>query len=149
QSWPCVSFLQEGRAIILRGQMSQLSIGKQAPEFELTDLNGRVHRLGEALANGPVALVFYKSSCPTCQFTLPYIQRIFSRVGKAPGVTFWGVSQDDPEETRQFAKTYEITFNLLVDDYPYAVSTDYGLEFVPAIFLIQRDRKIIGSDFGF
>jgi len=129
--------------------MSQLPIGKQAPEFELTGLNGRVHRLTEALANGSVALIFYKASCPTSQFTLPYVEKIYSRPGNASGVTFWGVSQDDPDETRQFAKTFGITFDLLVDDYPYAVSTDYGLEFVPAIFLIQPDRKIISSDFGF
>src|SRR5205085_12417845 len=45
--------------------MSQLAIGTQAPDFELNDANGRPYRLTEALRRGPVALVFYKSECPT------------------------------------------------------------------------------------
>ena len=129
--------------------MSQLSIGTQAPEFELNDANGRPYRLADALAQGPVALVFYKSECPTCQFTFPYIQKIFAQVGKTAGWTLWGISEDDASETRHFAKQYGITFDLLIDEHPYAVSAAYRLEFVPGIFLIQPDGKIIVSEFGF
>ena len=129
--------------------MSQLSIGVQAPDFELPDINGRPHRLAEALTHGPVALVFYKSACPTCQFTFPYLQKIFSERGKSPGWTLWAVSEDDPEETRQFMQDHAITFDLLLDEYPYAVSAAYGLEFVPALFVIQPDGKISTSEYGF
>ena len=129
--------------------MSQISIGKGAPDFELKDFNGQTHRLSEALARGPVALIFYKGECPTCQFTFPYVQRIFARVGRNSGWTLWGISEDDSDETRQFAKQYGITFDLLIDEYPYPVSAAYGLQFVPAIFLIQSDGKISVSDYGF
>jgi peroxiredoxin len=129
--------------------MSQLSIGTPAPDFELTDTNGKTHRLAEALRKGPVALAFYKSSCPTCQFSFPYIQKIFSRTGHTSGVTLWGISEDDLEETRQFARQHGITFDLLIDDYPYAVSAAYGLDYVPAIFLIQPDGTVSASDYGF
>ena len=129
--------------------MSQLSIGSQAPDFDLKDLNGQNRRLSEVLVNGPVALVFYKSACPTCQFTFPYIQRIFSRVVTTAGWTLWGISQDDIVETRSFKKQYGITFDLLIDEYPYSVSAAYGLEFVPGIFLIRPDGKIAVSEFGF
>ena len=129
--------------------MSQLSIGVQAPDFELPDINGRPHRLAEALTHGPVALVFYKSACPTCQFTFPYLQKIFSERGESPSWTLWGVSEDDPGETRQFMQDHWITFDLLLDEYPYAVSAAYGLEFVPALFVIQPDGKISTSEYGF
>ena len=129
--------------------MSQLSIGVQAPDFELPDTNGRPHRLAERLTHGPVALVFYKSACPTCQFTFPYLQKIFSERGKSPGWTLWAVSEDDPEQTRQFMQDHGITFDLLLDEYPYAVSAAYGLEFVPALFVIQPDGKISTSEYGF
>jgi peroxiredoxin len=129
--------------------MNQLSIGSRAPDFELLDFHGRVHRLSDALARGPVALIFYKSSCPTCQFTFPYIQRIFSEVGGTAGWTLWGISQDDVQETRDFADQYGITFELLIDEHPYAVSAAYELQFVPAIFLIQPDRTVTLSEFGF
>jgi peroxiredoxin len=128
--------------------MSQLSIGTIAPDFALSDINGRQHRLSDALKRGPVALIFYKSACPTCQFTFPYIQKIFSKVG-VNGWTLWGISEDDLDETRDFAKQHGITFDLLIDEYPYDVSADYGLQFVPAIFLVQPDGRITVSEYGF
>src|SRR5438067_13715117 len=129
--------------------MSQLAIGTQAPDFELNDANGRSYRLADALARGPVALIFYKSECPTCQFTFPYVQKVFAQVGKTAGWTLWGISEDDSDDTRRFARQYGITFDLLIDEHPYAVSAAFGLEFVPGIFLIQPDGKIIVSEFGF
>ena len=129
--------------------MSQLSIETYAPDFELSDVNGRLHRLSVALERGPVALIFYKSACPTCQFTFPYVQTIFSEVGQTAGWTLWGISEDDTAETQQFAKEYGITFSLLVDDYPCLVSAAYGLEFVPSVFLIQPNGRISVSEYGF
>jgi peroxiredoxin len=129
--------------------MNQLSIGSRAPDFELPDVDGQVHRLSNALSRGPVVLVFYKSSCPTCQFTFPYVQKIFSEVGGTAGWTLWGISEDNARETREFAEQHSITFELLIDEHPYAVSAAYELQFVPAIFLIQPDGTITLSEFGF
>src|SRR6266852_4367909 len=129
--------------------MSQLAIGNQAPDFELNDADGRSHRLSDALSRGPVALVFYKSECPTSQFTFPYLQKIFEKADNAAGLTLWGISENDVEETKRFALEKGITFSLLIDEHPYAVSAAYGLEFVPAAFLIQPGGTIRMSEFGF
>ncbi len=129
--------------------MSQLAIGKRAPDFELKDVSGRSHRLSEALARGPVALFFYKSECPTCQYTLPFVQKIFEKPGRSEGLTVWGIAEDDARETRRFGGEKGLTFDLLIDDYPYTVSSSYGLEYVPAIFLVQPDGKISLSEHGF
>ena len=129
--------------------MGQLSIGNKAPDFELKDSGGQAHRLSDALERGPVVLAFYKSECPTCQFTFPHVQKVFSRVGTTAGWTLWGVSQNDTDETRRFAKEYGIIFDLLVDEYPYPVSAAYGIEYVPALFLIQPEGNITLSVFGF
>jgi len=129
--------------------MSQLAIGIQAPDFELSTADGQPRRLSEALRQRPVVLVFYKGSCPTCQFTFPFIQQIYSKVGSTAPWTLWGISEDDPEETRAFARQHGITFDLLIDEYPYAVSSAYGLQTVPAIFIVQRDGTISLSEFGF
>jgi peroxiredoxin len=148
-SSPSNAFPPKVGAIILNRHMGQLSIGSPAPDFELNDLAGQSHRLSDALKRGPVVLAFYKSSCPTCQFTFPFIQKIYSKVVKSAPWTLWGISQDDEVETRGFAKQHGITFDLLLDDHPYAVSADYGLQFVPGIFLIQPDGKISVSEYGF
>jgi peroxiredoxin len=129
--------------------MKQLSVGQLAPDFQLLDVQGRSHRLTEALKKGPVALVFFKSDCPTCQFTFPYIQKIYSKVGSTAGWTLWGISEDDSAETARFARQFGITFDLLIDEHPYVVSSDYGLQFVPAIFLIEPNGQITVSEYGF
>jgi peroxiredoxin len=129
--------------------MSQLPVGSIAPDFELTDADGRSYRLSDALTHGRVALVFYKSSCPTCQFTFPYIQKIFEKANHDAGWTLWAISEDDADETRQFVEQYGLAFEVLIDEHPYDVSAAYGLKFVPAIFLIEPNGKISVSEYGF
>ncbi|HYR44068.1 MAG TPA: redoxin domain-containing protein, partial [Terriglobia bacterium] len=98
--------------------MSQLAVGASAPEFELKNAEGQPRRLSEALQKGPVVLAFYKASCGTCQFTFPFIQRIYSKVGSGATWTLWGISEDDFDETRAFARQNGITFDLLIDEHP-------------------------------
>ncbi len=129
--------------------MSQLAIGASAPDFELPGIQTGLRRLSDALKRGPVVLVFYKASCPTCQFTFPFIQKIVERAGVNPPWTLWAISEDEPEETREFARRHGLTFDILIDEHPYAVSAAYGLENVPAIFLVEPDGTIALSDFGF
>ena len=129
--------------------MSQLLMGARAPDFKLKDLNGQSHDLAGALEQGPVVLVFYKASCPTSQLTFAHLQKIFTDVRRRPAPPIWGISQDDYEETQRFAEEFGVTFKLLIDEYPYAVSTAYGLTSVPAIFIVQTDGVISLSDFGF
>jgi peroxiredoxin len=129
--------------------MSQLAIGVYAPDFELKTPDGQSRRLSDALNHGPVVLVFYKASCPTSQFTFPFVERIYSKVGSSAPWTLWGISQDNADETRAFALQHGITFELLIDEYPYPVSAAYGLHYVPAIFIVQPDGSVSLSDFGF
>jgi len=129
--------------------MSQLSIGVQAPDFELTSVHDGNRRLSETLKRGPVVLVFYKAACSTCQFTFPFIQQIYSKVGTTAPWSLWAVSEDDVDETLDFVRQNGLTFEVLIDEHPYPVSSAYGLHNVPAIFVIQPDGKISLSDFGF
>jgi peroxiredoxin len=138
--------------------MSQLPIGIEAPDFELYGVDGQSYRLADALNESSMILAFYKSACPTSQFTLPYLQKIYAhggddqvrtqRLGKK-GLKIWGVSQDDESETRAFAQRHGIGFQLLIDEHPYPVSTAYGLEFVPGIFIVEPDGFISMSYSGF
>jgi len=58
---------------ILRTTMTALATGTKAPEFELKTLDGKKFSLRDELANGPVVLAFFKVSCPTCQYTFPFL----------------------------------------------------------------------------
>jgi peroxiredoxin len=129
--------------------MKQLQTGTPAPDFQLKSLNGRFFRLSDALRVGPVVLVFYKASCPTCQLTFPYLQTIYSSLSAEFRNRLWGISQDDLEETTEFVNQLGIQFPILLDEHPYPVSTAYGVEFVPTIIMVGSDGLIQYSDYGF
>jgi peroxiredoxin len=127
----------------------QLRTGVQAPDFELKDADGRSYRLETALTRGPVILAFFKVACPTCQFTFPHIERIFASLGKASTTSLWAISQDDAVDTRRFAREYGVTFEMLIDQYPYDVSNAYGIVSVPTFFVVEQAGTVSFSDNGF
>ena len=129
--------------------MDHLPTGSTAPDFELQTLDGTNLRLSEALKSGPVLVVFYKQSCPTCQLTFPFIQRLFAAGGGSSEMSFWAISQDEVEQTRAFVAEYGLEFPVLLDAHPYPVSADYTLSFVPTFYLVGADGTIQLADFGF
>jgi peroxiredoxin len=123
-----------------------LDVNQIAQNAELPKLNGGSIQLYPG--DGKLSLVtFYKFSCPTCQLTLPYIQKMYEAYGDA--VHFRAVAQDGPEKTTEFAKQYNITMPILLDQEPYPVSRQYGLVSVPSIFLVNPDQTIryVGEGF--
>ena len=128
--------------------MPALASGKSAPDFKLTTLEGKALPLKDSLAHGPVVLVFFKVSCPTCQYALPFYERLF-KAYRNQHVTLLGVSQNDAKETKAFATQFGITFPLLLDDTrSYPVSNAYGLTNVPTIFWVAVDGEIEISSVG-
>lgn len=128
--------------------MSALAIGKKAPEFSLRSLDGRNFSLTEELGRGPVVLAFFKVSCPTCQYALPFLERLH-KAYRNKGVAMVGVSQNDVKETTNFIKEFGITFPVLLDEIGrYPVSNSYGLTNVPTIFWIAQDGEIEVSSVG-
>ncbi|MGE5570015.1 MAG: peroxiredoxin family protein [Rhodospirillales bacterium] len=121
--------------------------GAQAPDFKLEDLNGQPQSLKEMLARGPVLLAFYKASCPVCQMTFPYLERLY-QAGKT-GLQFVAISQDNAATARRFNTEYGITFPTLIDDKAYTASNAYGLDTVPSLFLVEPDGTVSMSWTGF
>jgi peroxiredoxin len=129
--------------------MSALTAGNQAPDFSLPAVEGgEVFSLRPALQRGPVLAAFFKVSCPTCQYTFPYLERLHKAHGDEK-VTVVGISQNNRKETAAFLKEYGVTFPTLMDDpNGYLVSNAYGLTNVPTLFLIGQDGKIEISSIG-
>lgn len=128
--------------------MSKIRTGDAAPDFELSDTNGKRVSLREALSRGPVVAVFFKASCPTSQFTLPFLQRLFQTYG-SDGATFLAISQDDAADTREFCAEFGVGFTALVDEEGYPVSNEYGLTNVPTFYLIAPNGRVQVDSVGF
>jgi peroxiredoxin len=128
--------------------MAALAIGTKAPDFELKSLDGKPFSLADTLGHGAVVLVFFKVSCPTCQYALPFFERLYKAYGRQ-GVTLVGASQNDAKETASFNQQFGITFPVLLDDpRSYRASNAYGLTNVPSVFWIAQDGEIEVSSVG-
>ena len=122
--------------------------GSVAPQITLAGLDGEKLSLAEALQTGPVLAVFFKVSCPTCRFTFPFLERIYESYGGGK-FTFWAISQNDAEDTREFLEKVGVKFPALLDGAGYPASNAYGLTNVPSLFLIAPDGRIQLSSVGF
>src|SRR3984957_7802886 len=101
-----------------------LAAGAPAPEISLTSAAGQKLSLADALKKGPVLAAFFKVSCPTCQFTFPFLERIYEMYGGG-NFTFWAVSQNDAEDTRCFLDKFGVKFPTLLDEKGYPASNQY------------------------
>jgi peroxiredoxin len=122
-----------------------LSAGSKAPVFCLQDLNGTRNSLTEILSSGPVLLVFYKISCPVCQLTMPFLERI------AQGqLRIVAISQDDAVGTRRFQTKFGTLPTLLdSEEQGYPASNAFGIAYVPSLFLVEPDGVISLTSEGF
>ena len=89
--------------------------GKPAPDFTLSDQQGKKVTLSK-LKGSPVVLYFYpKDDTPGCTTEACSFRDAFADYKKA-GAVILGVSPDDTESHAKFAKKFELPFSLLADD---------------------------------
>jgi peroxiredoxin len=132
---------------MFRKRREMLAAGAQTPAFELTALDHGKESLAAILEKGPALLAFFKSSCPVCQLTFPYLQRMAG----SSKVQVIGISQDDAKTTKGFNQRFGVTFQTLLDESKagYPVSNEFGITVVPSIFLVEQDGTISQSFAGF
>jgi peroxiredoxin len=96
---------------------------------------GRAPETAIPVNPGPALVSFFKVSCPVCQYTLPYLERL-SQSGKVKVI---GVSQDDEDATDDFKQSYGLTFPVVLDpaDEGYKASNAYAITHVPSLFLVE------------
>src|SRR5437879_8587093 len=87
--------------------MTKVLAGHQAPTFALNGTNGQPFSLADALRKGPVVAAFFKISCPVCQFTLPFLERLYETYGD-DRVSFVAISQDNKRDTKEFCAEYDL-----------------------------------------
>ena len=124
-----------------------IEAGSRAPSFRLKRLDGAAESLEEILAKGPALLAFYKISCPVCQLTLPFLERMAA----GSSLQIVGISQDDDGATRGFNQRFGVTFPTLLDQSKegYPASNAYGLTSVPTLFLVEPDGQVTKAVAGF
>jgi thiol-disulfide isomerase/thioredoxin len=133
---------EEGRKI-----RRALTDGTKFPDFAEKDLQG--NPLSVAKYKGKLVLVdFWATWCGPCVGTLPSVIKAYNK-HHADGFEIIGISLDmDEQKLKSFLKTKEIPWAQYFDGkgWQNKLAAKYGIQSVPATFLLDRQGKIIGQD---
>ncbi len=128
------------------GAAAELPVGPEvgflAPDFKLTDLDGKVIQLSE-LRGQPVFINFWATWCPPCRQEMPDIQSAYEKYGKT--VRFLAVNltatENSIEVVRQYMSSNGYTFSALLDR-DGSVATLYQVRAIPTSFFIDAEGVI-------
>ena len=122
-----------------------LKPGVPAPAFNLKTLDGK--NFDSARLQGRYVVIdFWASWCPDCRKDAPNVVRMYNEFHKR-GVEFIGVSFDtDREAWRKGVERFNIPY-VQVSELKKFHNTDiakaYGVKWIPALYLIGKDGKVI------
>jgi len=91
-----------------------LSIGQQAPEFELTDNEGNPHKLADYRGQTIVVYFYPKDDTPGCTKEACSFRDTYADFRQA-GVEIIGISPDNEKSHSRFIQKFELPFTLLSD----------------------------------
>ena len=115
-------------------------VGRAAPDFALHAAAGDNVRLSEHRGD-VVVLSFWSSRCTSCRTQLAALNRSFATYRSA-GLSIYGVGvDDDPVQSRDFARSARVDFALLLDP-AKEVSRSYQVDNLPMTVLIDRNGTI-------
>ncbi len=125
----------------------QAAIGKPAPDFTLSDLNGKTWKLSDL--KGKVVFVnFWATWCPPCRQEMPSMQALYKEMASERFEMLAILQNDDPARAEKLARQLGITFPILVDPESKAAKA-YGLTGVPETFIVDASgilrEKFIGA----
>jgi peroxiredoxin len=122
---------------------SYLQIGDAAPDISMKTLDGKPFQLS-ALRGHWVVVQFWATWCPPCVEELPTLQKIHRQF---PKIEMVGVSFDeDAADAKHLIaeKGYDWT-QLYLGAMETPLTRQWGIEVVPALYLIDPKGKIAGS----
>ncbi len=125
-----------------------------APEFELKDQYGQVHKLSDYKGK-TILLNFWATWCPPCRAELPDIQKIYeeySTEGEEAlivlGVAGPGMGEEkSQEEIAAFLEENGYTYPVLMDE-TWELFQEYGIYAFPTTFMINREGNVFGYASG-
>ena len=124
-----------------------LETGALAPHFTLLGIDGKEYSLPKGAGGQPLLLVFFKTTCGTCDTAFPYVNRL--REAYPEGWQLWAIAQDPPREAARYAESQGISYPVLIDAPDYTVSRLYDPAATPTFFLNDASGRTVFATYGF
>jgi peroxiredoxin len=120
--------------------LTPLPGGKPAPDFELVDTDGKLHRLSDYRGK-TVILNFWATWCPPCREEIPSMNRAWQQL-RHEDVVMLAVNMGEDEDTIfVFTADYPAEFPLLLDR-DGAVIAEWPVKGLPTTYIIAPDGRI-------
>jgi peroxiredoxin len=114
-----------------------LSVGTQAPHFELQDHNGRIVRSADLLSNSRVVICFFRGRwCPFCVGQLEAMNGVLPPIQRARAALV-AVSPQTVKQSFFMADQHKLAFSLL-SDVGNQIARQFGL-----VYRVPEDQKAI------
>ncbi|HIE53784.1 MAG TPA: TlpA family protein disulfide reductase, partial [Chromatiaceae bacterium] len=118
----------------------------QAPQFELTDIDGRIYRLSDY--RGKVLIVnFWATWCPPCREEMPSMERAWQEIKDQQMVMIAINVGEDEDAVFQFTASYPVTFPLLLDQ-DSEVAGAWGVRGLPTTYVVDPQGRIVYRAIG-
>ncbi|HZG53881.1 MAG TPA: TlpA disulfide reductase family protein [Pyrinomonadaceae bacterium] len=121
-----------------------LAVGDLAPDWKLSDPDGRTHSLSEYRGR-VVVLDFWATWCAPCAKVMPRMEKLHRKY-KDQGVAVFGLSSWETGDPTAVMKKKNCTYGLLLKG--EEVAPLYGVAILPSVCVIGVDGKVIYSHTG-
>ncbi|MFE4705761.1 thiol-disulfide oxidoreductase ResA [Peribacillus simplex] len=115
--------------------------GSDAPNFVLTDMEGKEHKLSDYKGKG-VFLNFWGTYCKPCEYEMPYMDNQYKNF-KDQGVEILAVNVGESDyAVNNFITKHDLTFPVMIDK-GREVENAYRVDILPVTFLVDKEGKVI------
>ncbi len=119
-------------------------IGRDAPNFSLKSLDGKVVELQET--KGKYILInFWFTTCPPCIKEIPDLNRL-KRQYRNKNIEFWAITFSEEQKVRDFLVEHPFAFDVFAD--AKDITKIYEIASYPSTILIDPNGKIVAEQIG-